>query len=423
MKEFLLDSFISISELYMYALFYKSFFKTKWNKICHPILLPIVYAFLCTCINFIFNNIFGWFLSLPLAIITLMLIFRLKFDQALLPYLLSYLFACILEAVILLTLPTSSTSITDDFIRLTGTVVSLIFSFFISLLPLNGLYNIIQKSNMFVKLLIYYVILSFIMLVGLSKIDSQNALQLLPVIAIFAIILLTAGIMIIKQQHTIEMQEQDLQNYTTYEPMADELVKDIRSRQHDFNNQINAISMLPYTHTDYESLAAALTDYSHKLANDYNESELLRINLPVVAGFLFSKVKESERQDKSIKIEIKNMMIETKMPEYDLIKVFGILIDNALEAVNKNTEISLIIDSSNGHIVITTLNPGDFITPELRKKMFTKGYSTKSYSNENIKRGYGLSNLLTLADAYDGKIFAENADINGINYIKFEVII
>ena len=54
--------------------------------------------------------------------------------------------------------------------------------------------------------------------------------------------------------------------------MAD-LIKDLRSKQHDFDNHLTAVRMLPYTYRDYESLKNALINYSDNMVSEYRESE------------------------------------------------------------------------------------------------------------------------------------------------------
>ena len=136
--------------------------------------------------------------------------------------------------------------------------------------------------------------------VAISKVDSIDALVVLPMTVTFMVILLLADIMVLNQQRTITIQQQDIKDYQTYEPMAHDLISDILGKQHDFNNQMNAIRMLPYTYKDYDSLSDAIANYSTFLEEEFNESELLKINLPVVAGFVFSKIKEAEQKGRLI---------------------------------------------------------------------------------------------------------------------------
>ena len=191
--------------------------------------------------------------------------------------------------------------------------------------------------------------------------------------------------------------------------------------KHDFNNQMNAIRMLPYTYKDYDSLSDAIANYSTFLEEEFNESELLKINLPVVAGFIFSKIKEAEQKGRLISVKIKNRSLITPVPEYDLIRILGILIDNAIEATEPGHTFSLILDSKNEHIRIQTKNEGGEISSELRKKMFVRGYSTKTSAEVRTSRGQGLPNLKELVDHYNGKIYLDNETFHEHTWICFTV--
>ncbi|MFR7655945.1 MAG: sensor histidine kinase [Coprococcus sp.] len=257
--------------------------------------------------------------------------------------------------------------------------------------------------------------------VAISKVDSIDALVVLPMTVTFMVILLLADIMVLNQQRTITVQQQDIKDYQTYEPMAHDLISDILGKQHDFNNQMNAIRMLPYTYKDYDSLSDAIANYSTFLEEEFNESELLKINLPVVAGFVFSKIKEAEQKGRLISVKIKNRSLITPVPEYDLIRILGILIDNAIEATEPGHTFSLILDSKNEHIRFQTKNEGGEISSELRKKMFVRGYSTKTSAEVRTSRGQGLPNLKELVDHYNGKIYLDNETFHEHTWICFTV--
>lgn len=94
-----------------------------------------------------------------------------------------------------------------------------------------------------------------------------------------------------------------------------DLINDIRGKQHDFNNQITAIKMLRYTYTDYDSLANALDDYSTKLIDDYRKTDLLKINLSVVAGFVYSKITEAQKEQKELVVQVASRNLKSRMPE------------------------------------------------------------------------------------------------------------
>lgn len=99
----------------------------------------------------------------------------------------------------------------------------------------------------------------------------------------------------------------------------------------------------------------------------------------------------------------------------------GILIDNAIEATEPGHTFSLILDSKNEHIRFQTKNEGGEISSELRKKMFVRGYSTKTSAEVRTSRGQGLPNLKELVDHYNGKIYLDNETFHEHTWICFTV--
>ncbi len=289
------------------------------------------------------------------------------------------------------------------------------------MLPLNKLFIILNNGNLIVKLVLSYISLLYLVIVAISKINTLDVITILPLTVTFMIVLLLADIMVLNQQRTITIQKQDIENYQTYEPMTHNLISDILGKQHDFNNQMNAIRMLPYTYKDYESLSEAIVNYSSYLEDEFNESELLKINLPVVAGFVFSKIKEAAKKDRILSVKIKNKSLVTQVPEYDLIRILGILIDNAIEASSNKHPVYLILDSQDGHILMQTKNEGREISSEMRKKMFIRGYSTKVSGTARSSRGQGLPNLKELVDHYGGKIYLDNETFHEQTWICFSI--
>ena len=384
------------------------------------LLLPV-----CGIINNLLSifipNVFGWFLTFPVILFSYSCILHTPILTSIFPFLFSYVGYGLIEAVTAIILPNSMSTSSNTTNELIVTCVICAICILISLLPLDRLYNFINSGNLIVKLVLSYVFLLYLVTIALFKIDSIDAIQVLPLTMTFMVILLVADIMVLNQQRTITVQQQDIKDYQTYEPMAHDLISDILGKQHDFNNQMNAIRMLPYTYKDYDSLSDAIANYSTFLEEEFNESELLKINLPVVAGFVFSKIKEAEQKGRLISVKIKNRSLITPVPEYDLIRILGILIDNAIEATEPGHTFSLILDSKNEHIRIQTKNEGGEISSELRKKMFVRGYSTKTSAEVRTSRGQGLPNLKKLVDHYNGKIYLDNETFHEHTWICFTV--
>lgn len=368
----------------------------------------------------IFN--FVWLVAHTINLhIYLQKILNLNYSDTIFSFLISYILYNLLEALAILAVPKKMLMEGNSKGQLLGTFIVLALSIGISFLPLNKFYERVNQGNLIIKLIISYIALLLLVTIALSKVDSIDAIAILPLTVTFMVILLLADIMVLNQQRTITIQQQDIKDYQTYEPMAHDLISDILGKQHDFNNQMNAIRMLPYTYKDYDSLSDAIANYSTFLEEEFNESELLKINLPVVAGFVFSKIKEAEQKGRLISVKIKNRSLITPVPEYDLIRILGILIDNAIEATEPGHTFSLILDSRNDHVRIQTKNEGGEISSELRKKMFVRGYSTKTSAEVRTSRGQGLPNLKKLVDHYNGKIYLDNETFHEHTWICFTV--
>ena len=411
-----------ILEACVELLLIRSLLHRKWKDIFsfYLLLLPV-----CGILDYyfyvLFPNVFGWFIAFPICIICYKFILNISFSDCIFSYLLSYTMYSLIEAISILVVPRKLLFSENPKGQLIGTSTILLIILLVSLLPLHKLYDMVNKGNLIIRLILSYIALLLLITVAMSKVDSIDAIAILPMTVTFMVILLLADIMVLNQQRTITIQQQDIKDYQTYEPMAHDLISDILGKQHDFNNQMNAIRMLPYTYKDYDSLSDAIANYSTFLEEEFNESELLKINLPVVAGFVFSKIKEAEQKGRLISVKIKNRSLITPVPEYDLIRILGILIDNAIEATEPGHTFSVILDSRNDHVRIQTKNEGGEISSELRKKMFVRGYSTKTSAEVHTSRGQGLPNLKKLVDHYNGKIYLDNETFHEHTWICFTV--
>ena len=215
-----------------------------------------------------------------------------------------------------------------------------------------------------------------------------------------------------------QRKQKEKEAYLNYLPLIDEMIDQIRARQHKFDNELQAIRLLPTTYHDYDSLCKAMSEYSGFIIFEYQDSLLLKLNLKCLSAFLFQKLHLAKQQRKTIHLTVRNPLLSSTVPEYELINMIGILVDNMIESISENNEAELILDSCDNSISVTTLNPGPLLTPDLRKSFFEKGYSTKSSTG---KRGYGLYLLQESIAEYGGKIYLENIIRKDIVYVKFEI--
>ncbi len=221
----------------------------------------------------------------------------------------------------------------------------------------------------------------------------------------------------------MQQAENELKLYKLYIEPLEELVKDIRAKQHEYDNHMNAILNMHLTVDSYEELVSRQATYITEAAKE-NDSRmylpLLRISDKVLAGFLYSKIMKSPDYVKT-DVMIKSMIVLSGVSEHCLIEIIGILVDNAYEACNdENSHVIIEIDSAKDKIEFIIKNQIDH-SMKLGDVMrfFEKGYSSKAIDGT---RGLGLFRAKQLCNKYNGEIIVgiDTMEDNK-NYICFTV--
>ncbi len=322
------------------------------------------------------------------------------------------------EFLLIFSVPPFRTTSPTSFLPVIAMLFIVFFAFlFYKICGRLFLYQYIQK-NIPLKIIIVNIYLISCSVIIYLKIDPKGFFNILLFLVLVFLLLFLLNWEIIANQKKLAQKEKELEIFRTYLPVVNELTEQVRLRQHQFDNQIQAISMLPATYKDYDSLADALTNYSGYVAATFRNTIFLKLNLKLLAGFLFSKCHEAENQKKELRVIIKNLNIKTILPEYKLVDALGILIDNAVENILEGDCATLALDSKSNKCLVRIKNAGPCLTEELRLSFFKKGYTTKT--SDTGKHGMGLYHLKKLMDEYGGMIFLSN-ETDGIRtYVVFE---
>lgn len=301
-------------------------------------------------------------------------------------------------------------------------ILTLILCFIIYLvLPLNDLKYHLKERDLFTKSLFIYSFLILILLISYSNFNVDILLKnpLVVIVIFLSIIVLNLWIIYVtrgkaKQEKRIEVSEQ-------YLPIINELVMDIKSKQHEFNNKLLGILSIIETSNDLETLKYEVREYTNVGRMERDVIEVLNIEDKVLGGFLYYKIKTANFKGISLKPIVNGSLHNYKLENYEIIEIAGILIDNAIESSKAGEEIKVIIESKDNKIEIQVINPFKYISNEDFINMFELGYSTKS-KHVNT-RGYGLYNVKRVVDRYKGKLITKNSTIDGKNYITIGIVI
>lgn len=229
--------------------------------------------------------------------------------------------------------------------------------------------------------------------------------------------------------YILSSQEKELKLYEHYIQPLEELVKEIRARQHEYDNQINAILNMHLTVDNYEELVKRQSAYIQEIRSDGVSQylPLLRISDKVLAGFLYSKIVSAPEQT-TTDVEVRNWQILTGISEHLLIEVVGVLVDNAYEACDEvmkadngiiNCKVKMSLDSNDDRIMFEIWNQHPALALEEIGRFFEAGYTTKD--SEMKKRGLGLPRIKKIVEKSGGEIMVGQEEYEGENYIHFSV--
>lgn len=217
------------------------------------------------------------------------------------------------------------------------------------------------------------------------------------------LILVTFGIMLgialyywQKEREKALQIEMDAKIHKVYDQSYLELIDAIRKRQHEFNNHLQAILCMHYTIHTYSELIEAQVSYSKSIVDNNKLYRLLRGEWPVLSGFLYGKLQEAGSKGIRIKYQYHVKEKNNRIPEFVFIEILGILLDNAIEAVEEIPDpiIRLYVEDRE-KLKIIIMNPTETLTPEKLSKITKKGYSSKEGHS-----GLGLNKLEDYAGKY-----------------------
>lgn len=204
----------------------------------------------------------------------------------------------------------------------------------------------------------------------------------------------------------LRRQEQELKIYKLYIKPMEELTKDIRARQHEFDNHMNAILNMHVTIDNYDELVKAQSAYCKDIYEDKSRCNpaLLRISDKILAGFLYSKIISAPSYI-DIDIQVLNQEIVSAVSEHALVEIIGTLTDNAFEAATpQRNRVEMVLDAKNDKLIFMIQNQVENLTMGEISHFFEKGFTTKKNRED---RGLGLYQANQIAKRHKGEITVE----------------
>lgn len=262
-------------------------------------------------------------------------------------------------------------------------------------------------------------ILSIILLLVLKLFGSFSILEMFLFDAIFLIVVIGSYQWKI-QRDIIAMKEREVKWLAQCNESFEQLITDVRSRQHEFNSQIDAICGMQYSCTTYDELVQQIDMYTDKIIRENRFNRLLTMECPpIIKGFLYYRFCRAYEENIMIDYEI---ALDDKLDlsiVFDIAEIVGILFDNACDALKDKADskhVFVRIKHVQMGIQILVENISPYIPYQQISLFMKKGYSTK-----DAMRGYGLYNVKNITKKYDGNTEICNIEKAGENWLQIMV--
>lgn len=182
------------------------------------------------------------------------------------------------------------------------------------------------------------------------------------------------------------------------------LNQSLRQQRHDFKNHLQVV----YSLTEMNAYADAM-QYIRRVYEDVQSlGSLLKTNVPAVNALLSAKSSDCKEHGIELITDIQSSWSEMYIPGWELCRIIGNLVDNAMDALQEQTnhapQIFVTIAESISSFILKVNNNGPEIPFEHRSIIFQPGFTTKSAGHGN-----GLSIISDLVKKYDGTLELESS--------------
>lgn len=343
--------------------------------------------------------------------------YKLPLIKTILQFVIISLLLIITQLISIVIITYSGVNYVDDFLfnfytTLIGGLLAILASYCILKIKSTKLFELSSKIvYCFIINLGTYVIITKLIW-EYSKSLILNNLVVYSVISI-AIFLLNVSLYWYIAKISEEKKALEIQRH--YEPILEDMIEEIRRKQHDFKNYLNAINGIVEVARG-EELKTRLKNYIENVNHSYqNLEDIVYIKDLIIRAVVYNKLCEAERLNIRFLYNINNNFLGDILKDYEISDILGNLINNAFEAVSndENKEVLLNIFTEENSTVIEVKNNGTPIKAEDINNIFKRGFSTKG---EN--RGYGLYNIKKIVERSGGKLQLSIEN----NYTTFRIL-
>ncbi len=260
--------------------------------------------------------------------------------------------------------------------------------------------NMIFAINLSQVILLIAVIVAYI---------SRDSLSFFPIntfdVLLFGLVTISLTNSYFVMRDIRSINDLNLQNIMKSKSLEEitELNNTLRAQRHDFLNHLQVVYSLIELNEYKEA-----SDYIDRVYKDIKKvNRTLKTSNTAINALLQAKLVDCEDKDILVDLLIDTRLDRLSIPSWEMCRILGNLIDNAMDAVNELREkgfVNIEITEEESNYVFQIKNNGKQITEEMKDKIFEPGYTTK----ENRGEGMGLAIVKEIALKHKGNIFVDS---------------
>lgn len=360
-------------------------------------------ALIGTVIYFVSNQVVSFTVNIIIAFVLIQIIMRSDLKRITITYVYSLTILCTVQLLTTIAYQLIKGSWDYTFVSslITQLITAVMTIVILKILPINQFYHSLIKENKWMQIVVTNVFFVYYVLVILWNTDLYGLLDSILGILILVVIILLINTLMITHGISNQILSEKIKMYDMYFPVIEDIIEEVRTKQHDYHNHIQTL----YALKSMEHLPNAFEEYLQTIKADDIWMKLIRLDNKVLMAFLYSKFLHAQKDKINVEFKIQNYFFNSELQDYELIEVFGILMDNSIEATLEVEArgCEILIGYEEGLNIIQTRNQA---TAMLNDRVIK---TLKSERKRHIKdkTGYGLQKLTTIVNRYKGQIKIE----------------
>ena len=346
----------------------------------------------------------NFIITYTIDIIVIKIIYKSSLKETILGFILALLAGISLELVFSSVI--NKLIFNDIYIAIITELLSLIVIVIISktnLLKKNFIFEVMDNNA-----LIYFVLICF-SYASLFKIiwnyDDKIILNNLFSISLIFCTLVVSQILTYLYLLKVVKERESLKISNEYNEVINEIVQEIKQRQHDFVNYKNTIRGIVAV-VDDKDVKSVINNYmKNEQMHDNKINELIYIDNVIIRSIIYRSICKAGKNNVNFEYKIENNILDNILSYHEISNLLNNMLNNAFDEVlkeecdKKNIEEKIYNEGQTSHLTAKNqiVNPNNINLNE----MFTRGYTTK---NTTGTRGYGLYNVQKIVNLHKGYV-------------------